>query len=358
MKLDEFADTLTHVIGIICVAVWVVSIPKFRDPTFKTPVEGAIYYAKVAVALGVAAIPEGLPAVITLCLSLGTRRMAKRNVIVRKLPSVETLGCCSVICTDKTGTLTTNEMTAVSLVLLDKNSVEEHMISGVSYSPVGTINGIEHSIEIENNPSGAVADIAAVSALCNDATIVGYNDPKGASKTFERLGEPTEAALCVLAEKLGGKCSDSESSTAQTQASANVNRWRSDHPRQATLEFNRDRKSMSVLTSQWPDSSARGNRLLVKGAPNLLLERCTHAKLRDGTVLKLNGKLRRQIGEKTTDLATRPLRCLAFAVKETGNLEQSLMHYSQDTERADGRHPLLSDLKNYETIESGESTVS
>ena len=180
----------------------------------------------------------------------------------------------------------------------------------------------------------------------------------GASKTFERLGEPTEAALCVLAEKLGGKCSDSKSSTAQTQASANVNRWRSDHPRQATLEFNRDRKSMSVLTSQWPDSSARGNRLLVKGAPNLLLERCTHAKLRDGTVLKLNGKLRRQIGEKTTDLATRPLRCLAFAVKETGNLEQSLMHYSQDTARADERHPLLSDLKNYETIESGESTVS
>jgi Ca2+-transporting ATPase len=280
--------------------------------------------------------------------------MAEKNVIVRKLPSVETLGCTSVICTDKTGTLTTNEMTAVSLVLLEENSLlEEYSISGVSYSPEGTVDGIEHSTEIQSNPHGAVADIAAVSALCNDATIVGHDAPKASGKKYERLGEPTEAALCVLAEKLGGKFSESVSTTPSTLASANVNVWRIEHPSQATLEFNRDRKSMSVLSS---NSSSRGNRLLVKGAPNMLLERCTHAKLRDGKIVKLDGKLRRQIEQKTTQLATRPLRCLALAVKETNQLEQSLRHYSRDADD-DSRHPLLSDPQNYASIESGLTWV-
>ena len=269
-QLDEFGNQLTGLIGGVCVLVWLASVPKMmaKDSTvFSSPLEGMVYYAKVAVALGVAAIPEGLPAVITLCLSLGTRRMAQRNVIVRNLPSVETLGCVSVICSDKTGTLTTNEMTVTSLVLLEKPSTKkeqhivEHTVEGVSYSPLGGIEGLQ---DTKIDRSSLLLDVMAVAALCNDAKIIGHDEEENDNssgttiiRNFERNGEPTEAALCVLAEKLGslvvmdttnsGTNEDRvENSKKNSEiASYYVDRLREQRPRMATLEFHRERKSES-----------------------------------------------------------------------------------------------------------------
>uniref|UniRef100_A0A8C4NJ02 Sarcoplasmic/endoplasmic reticulum calcium ATPase 2 n=1 Tax=Eptatretus burgeri TaxID=7764 RepID=A0A8C4NJ02_EPTBU len=201
-KLDEFGEQLSKVITLICIAVWMINIGHFNDPVHGGSwIRGAIYYFKIAVALAVAAIPEGLPAVITTCLALGTRRMAKKNAIVRSLPSVETLGCTSVICSDKTGTLTTNQMSVHKMFVLEKVegehcSFHEFTITGSTYAPEGEVL-LDDKI-VQCGKYDGLVELATICALCNDSSL-DYNEAKG---VYEKVGEATETALTCLVEKM------------------------------------------------------------------------------------------------------------------------------------------------------------
>jgi len=170
-KVDNFGELLAKVIFVICFLVWAMNYTKFFDPIHGTAFKGCIYYFKIAVALAVAAIPEGLPAVITTCLALGTRKMSANNCIVRRLPSVETLGCTSVICSDKTGTLTKNEMCAVRFGLIggSHDDVVEYNVEENSYSPEGKIAEFSEQKFAE---STSFKHLAMVCSINNRANIV------------------------------------------------------------------------------------------------------------------------------------------------------------------------------------------
>lgn len=275
-KLDEFGDNLAKVITVVCILVWVINIRHFNDPAHHGWLRGAVYYFKIAVALAVAAIPEGLAVVITTCLALGTKRMAKKNAIVRTLPSVETLGCTSVICSDKTGTLTTNMMTVTQLVCGDM----EFEVEGNSFNPIGRIKNIDdYSLPLKNEASRMCAMICA---LCNESSL-SYSPE---TKTYSAVGEPTEAALRVLCEKLGTNDKEFNKTLSKKsrmeRANAVCNFYLEKTKKLKTFEFSRDRKLMSVVVES--------NLLLVKGAPECILENCTMKMNSDGTQGKLDKK--------------------------------------------------------------------
>lgn len=196
-KLNEFGEVLTLIIGVICALVWLINVKYFLSweyvdgwpRNFKFSFEKCTYYFEIAVALAVAAIPEGLPAVITTCLALGTRKMAAKNALVRKLPSVETLGCTTVICSDKTGTLTTNQMAVAKLVAMGSkaNALQTFDVEGTSYNPFdGEINNWSVG-QIDGN----LQTIAKIAAVCNDAGV------EQSGQHYVASGMPTEAALKV-----------------------------------------------------------------------------------------------------------------------------------------------------------------
>ncbi|TAQ88410.1 hypothetical protein B7494_g3275 [Chlorociboria aeruginascens] len=313
-KLNDFGDTLAKVISVICIVVWLINIPHFNDPTHGSWAKGAIYYLKIAVSLGVAAIPEGLAVVITTCLALGTRKMAAKNAVVRSLPSVETLGSCSVICSDKTGTLTTNQMSVNKIVYINEagNDLEELDVQGTTFSPHGSITSNGTVVTNIARKSSTVFQLAEIAALCNDAQLA-YD---GKSGVYSNVGEPTEGALRVLVEKIGTQDAAQNETRASVAARDSLHfasSWyEKRYPRLATYEFSRDRKSMSVLVGD-----NKTQRLLVKGAPEAIIERCTH------TIVGANGKkvpmsksLSALLLSEVVDYGNKGLRVIALASVE------------------------------------------
>jgi len=312
-KLNDFGDSLAKVITVICILVWAINIRHFNDPVHGSWAKGAIYYLKIAVSLGVAAIPEGLAVVITTCLALGTRKMAAKNAVVRSLPSVETLGSCSVICSDKTGTLTTNQMSVNKMVFLSEagNNLVEFDIEGTTFAPMGKIRYRKTQIIPDlASVSSTVQQIAEISALCNDAELA-FDINTG---VYSTVGEPTEGALRVLVEKIGIPTVEEKLlNTGITTVEERLNKasmwYESKAPRLATYEFSRDRKSMSVLVG---DKSTQ--RLLVKGAPEAIIERCSHAIVgANGKRVPLDKKLSDLLLKELIEFGNRGLRVIALA---------------------------------------------
>uniref|UniRef100_A0A8C7QSI6 Calcium-transporting ATPase n=1 Tax=Oncorhynchus mykiss TaxID=8022 RepID=A0A8C7QSI6_ONCMY len=317
-KLDQFGEQLSKVITVICVAVWGINVGHFNDPVHGGSwLRGAVYYFKIAVALAVAAIPEGLPAVITTCLALGTRRMARKNAIVRSLPSVETLGCTSVICSDKTGTLTTNQMSVHQIFVVDSVSGErcalsEFSVTGSTYAPEGEVC---HDESLIPNFAGLV-EMASICALCNDSSL-DYNESKG---VYEKVGEATETALCCLVEKMNVFDTDLRGLSAVERATACCSVIKQLMRKELTLEFSRDRKSMSVFCSPNKLSrSASGAKMFVKGAPESVLERCRWIRVNGGARVPMTPAGREQLQGTVREWATGrdTLRCLAMATRDS-----------------------------------------
>lgn len=262
-KLEEFGKWIVYLCFILVTIVFLLEWlrgGKLID-TFLT-----------AVSLAVAAIPEGLPAVVTIALALGVQRMVARHAIIRKLPAVEALGCATVICSDKTGTLTKNEMT-VQAIYADGNIFK---LTGIGYAPDGEFQLDNKKINPADYP--ALINVLNISVLCNGAQLI---DDKG---TFKIVGDPTEGALITAAAKAGVSKSQKEKEFQFVDE----------------IPFDSNRKKMSIIRKAGDKTIA-----YVKGAPDVIIADCAGLSEEEKTkILKANDEL--------TDSA---MRVLAVAYK-------------------------------------------
>lgn len=277
-NIEVFSKKLGIAIVAICIFIFAIEVFRaFTHGDGQNIKEVVLSSFMFAVAIAVAAIPEALSSIVTIVLSAGTKTMSKKNSIIRKLPAVETLGSTSVICTDKTGTLTMNKMTAVEYYTCPNEN------SGVATSKkVEESNRLE-SIDFENLDSEIMLSFAA--ALCNDSIV---------NEDGKEIGDPTEVALTVFADKKGYI----------------TNRVREKYKRFQEIPFDSDRKLMSTV------HNINGkNIMFTKGAPDILISRCENVLLGD-KVVKMTKDIEKDIRDQNEAYSNKALRVLAFGYKE------------------------------------------
>jgi P-type Ca2+ transporter type 2C len=259
---------------------------------------------QVSLSMAVAVVPEGLPAVITVTLALGTQRMVKRNALIRKLPAVETLGSVTTICSDKTGTLTQNKMVVQAV----RTASHALRVDGEGYSPEGQF--FEGTAPEPVRPSEELRSLLQACVLCNDAVLQKENGD------WVILGDPTEGALLTVAGKAELRKDDQD--------------YR--FPRVAEIPFSSERKRMSVIVQETPAGEAPAAlKLYSKGSPELTLERCTQ--IQTATQAQpLTPELRQKILAENNQLASQGLRVLGFAQKDLSESPQE--HATDETEQS------------------------
>ncbi len=255
--------------------------------------EHAVTMMMFGVALAVAAVPEALAAIVTGALAIGMHEMAKRNALVRKMPAVETLGSTTVICTDKTGTLTRGEMT-VRKVYSGGKYVE---VTGAGYEPEGEFKG---ELSTGEDP---LKTLLVCGALCNDANLF------EAEGQWKIKGDPTEAALVVAARKAGFESGS----------------LREERPRVDEVPFSSERKLMSTV-----HEGPGGRVAYVKGAAEVVLGKCTRVMRADGSISEMSDEERKSLGEENTRMAAEALRVLALATRDLGDSPATGEEIEQD----------------------------
>ncbi|MEM2102798.1 MAG: cation-translocating P-type ATPase [Candidatus Bathyarchaeia archaeon] len=281
-KLEKFAKKLAILIVIVCAVIFVLELYEiYVRGIINTPeaLQNILTAFETSVALAVSAVPEGLPAVVTVSLALGARELAKKNAIIRRLTSAETLGATTVICSDKTGTLTKGEMT-VRKIYDNKRMLN---VTGAGYECKGEFH--QNGDCIDPKQDSDLTTLLRIATLCTNAQYDGNSI----------VGDPTEGALIVAAAKAGIQKSELEKA----------------YPRVREIPFTSERKLMTTVHIT-PEKELHA---YVKGAPETVLEHCTHI-LSNGKENKLTEKDRKVILKKNEEMAGEALRVLGMAYRK------------------------------------------